>query len=255
MPRQTGRVLPILGALLTIAALLTGCGGGGGGQRNARVRYFNALIGVTGNGSVDFLSPRGNTTIRQAGPVAYGGIAPSVGVLLLPLDAGSETFQVTAAGTTSPQLAALTATMTAGTGYLVAVSGIVGQTDARAPRLAILTDNLPAIGSTQAALRLVHLAPDAPPVDLFNTPLNGQPAPITGLTNLAYGNASTYALVPAGNYNLSVRVAGTGTVVPTQSSTSPIGLVGGKAYTIFAIGLVNPGTGQPAFDVRLVADN
>lgn len=246
----------ILGFCLTLAVGLIGCdGGGGSGSRNATARYVNALIGTPGNGSVDFLSPRGGATITQAGPVGYGAIAPNVGSLLLPITNNSETFQVTATGTTAPQLAGITATLTPGTGYLIAASGIVGQTNARAPRLVILTDSVPGIGNTQAALRIVNLAPDAPNIDIYNSPLNGQPAPITGLTNLAYSGSSNYALVTAGNYNLSVRVAGTGTVVPTLTNTTTIGLVGGKAYTIFAVGLTNPGAGQPAFDVRIVADN
>lgn len=243
----------LFGVMVASVLGLVGCGGGSGSS-NARARYFNALIGVAGN-SVDFLSPRGGTTIVQANQVAFGAMAPAFGTLLLPIEAGSETFQVFATGTTTPALATVTATVASGTSYVVATSGIVGQANAAAPRLVIVTDTLPNLNTSQAGLRVIHLSPDAPSIDIVNTPNNGQPTPITGLTNLAYGTVSNYATVASGNYNISIRIAGTTTILPTPSSTATIGLVGGKAYTLVTYGLETPGAGQPAFDVRLVADN
>jgi hypothetical protein len=243
----------VLLAAAALATGITGCGDGNG-SNNAAARYFNALVGVTGN-KVDFVSPQGGGTVTRASQVNFGTITPAIGKLSLPVGSGSESFQVVASGTTAPQLATLTATVTGGASYVVATSGIVGQTNAAAPRLLISTDSIPGIGSSQAALRVIHLAPDAPSIDIDNTPPNSQPTPIPGLTNLAYSTFSNFVLVPSGNYNLSVRVAGTGTVLPTASNTSLLGLVSGKAYTIVTFGLVHPGAGQPAFDLRLVADN
>jgi hypothetical protein len=245
------RVLCAAAAALAIG--IPGCGSGGGSS-SAAARYFNALIGVAGN-QVDFLSSQGGTSSVRASQVGFGTISPAVGTLPLPVGSGNETFQVVASGTTAPSLASLAATVAGGARYVVAASGIVGQTNAAAPRLLISTDSIPGIGGSQAALRVIPLAPDAPNIDIVNTPPNGQPTPIVGLTNLPYATFSNYVLVPSGNYNLSVRVAGTGTVLPTASNTSLLGLVNGKAYTIVTFGLVHPGTGQPAFDLRLVADN
>jgi hypothetical protein len=245
--------LLVLGAIAALG--LPGCDGGdGSGGGNATARYFNALIGVNGN-SVDILSPRSAGFVTRAANLPFGTTAPAVGSLLLPVESGSETFQVFATGTTTPVLATIPTTLASNTGYLIATSGIVGRTDAAVPRIMILTDAVPGVGSNQAAVRVVHLSPGAPNLDIFQTPAGGQPAPITGLTNLAYGTASPYAIVTAGNYNLSVREAGTTNVISTATNTSTVGLVGGKAYTLFIIGLVTPVAGQPAFDVRIVADN
>ncbi len=50
-------------------------------------------------------------------------------------------------------------------------------------------------------VRAVHASPDAPAVDVL---VNNAPA----FTNLAFANASAYASVPAGSYNVKVRPAG-----------------------------------------------
>ena len=51
------------------------------------------------------------------------------------------------------------------------------------------------------AVRVVHLSPDAPPVDIL---VNGQPA----LTNLAFPAASEYAALPAATYAVAVTPTG-----------------------------------------------
>jgi hypothetical protein len=254
MSMQRSRWFAILSVSVALAFGLLGCGEGSGSNINATARYFNGLIGVTGN-SVDFISPRGGAFFTQANQVGYGTIAPTTGSLILSTDTGAETFHVTRTGTTAPTLAALAATLISNTSYLVATAGVVGQVGQAAPRLIIRTDFIPALTNNQSAIRVVHLSPDAPNIDLFNTPAGGQPAAITGLTNIAYTSASNYTLVASGNYNLTVREAGTGTLIPTQSAGSNVGLVSRKAYTIFIIGLETPTGTLPAFDIRVVADN
>src|SRR5262245_23327402 len=116
----------LLGVAVALACALVACGDGNSTPVSARARYFNALIGVTGD-RVDFLSPRGASTTVQANNVVFGTVTPSLGTLLLPIESGSETFDVSASGTTTPKLATLTATVAVETSYFIATSGVVGQ--------------------------------------------------------------------------------------------------------------------------------
>jgi hypothetical protein len=254
MSSRRGRWLSILSVGVVFAMGLAGCGEGSGSNVTATARYFNALLGVQGN-TVDFISPRGGVFITQAGQVQLGAIAPLAGSLLLNSPTGIETFQVVSTGTTAPTLAAIDASLVSNTRYLIATTGIVGQAGQTAPRMIFRTDVQPILAINQSAIRVVHLSPDASSLDLFNTPVGGQPAAITGLTNLAYTSVSNYAIVTSGTFNLSVRQAGTTTVIPTQTSTANVALISGKAYTIFLFGQANPNVGQPTFNARIVEDN
>src|SRR4029453_17224716 len=83
-------------------------------------------------------------------------------------------------------------------------------------------------GSGQAQVRVAHLAPDAPNVDVY---VNGDPV----LTDVPYTNVSGYLSLPAGTQRV--------TVYPTGETTSPVidtpvKLAAGGAYTVAAVGLV-----------------
>jgi hypothetical protein len=87
--------------------------------------------------------------------------------------------------------------------------------------------------TTTASLRVVHAAPGAPAVDVY---ARGVGAPL--VTNLAYGQASAYAQVPPGTYDIDVRPAGAvGTTAPIFSATGV--MVGaGRRYSVFAAGQI-----------------
>ena len=119
-------------------------------------------------------------------------------------------------------------TLAAGTDYTVAAQGLLADI---AP-LPLLDDNS-APDAGQVRVRVVHLSPDAPPVDVA---LTGGPVLVP---NLAFGEASAgYLAVDAGSYDLEVRVAGTGTAVLTLPGTM---LAAGEVYTVYATGLVSQG--------------
>lgn len=95
----------------------------------------------------------------------------------------------------------------------------------------------------QSKVRVVHLSPDAPAVDI--TTDAGQVL----IGNLNFKQAE-YIRVPRGTYNLQVRVAGTDTVVQTLSGLE---LLGGTIYSAFAIGTVEP-SDEAEFQVLLTKD-
>lgn len=92
-----------------------------------------------------------------------------------------------------------------------------------------------------AALRVWHLSPDAPRVDVF---VNGRRV----LGNVPYKAASGYLRVRAGSYAVRVNVAGTTTSV----FSARLSLRGGSAYTAVALGAVES-EGRP-FRVALLRD-
>ena len=86
----------------------------------------------------------------------------------------------------------------------------------------------------ESALSIVHLAPDAPAVDV--TAGNGS---VVLADDVSFQNASEYVTVPAGNYTAEIRAAtedNNGSVVTTVD----VSLEGGTAYSAFAVGYLNP---------------
>jgi len=81
---------------------------------------------------------------------------------------------------------------------------------------------------SDACLRLVHAAPDAPPVDLY---LNETPL----AENLAYGTATEYVAVPSGEER-GVRVTATGTPLEEAVIDTALAFEPGQAYEVLVTG-------------------
>ena len=98
-----------------------------------------------------------------------------------------------------------------------------------------LSDDAVTPGTDEAAVRVAHLSPDAPAVDV--TVGNGS---AVLAENVSFGEASDYVAVPAGDYTVEIRAAtasNNGTVVTTVD----LSLAGGTAYTAAAVGYLDPG--------------
>jgi len=109
----------------------------------------------------------------------------------------------------------------------------------------VLVDDLTPPAEGQAHVRFVHLSPDAPAVDVAVA--NGGPV-LFG--NQAFKSASDFTPVPAGTYDLEVRVAGTSTVaLPLPGIT----LQPGRIYTVYAKGLL-AGTGAQALGAGIIVN-
>ena len=89
-------------------------------------------------------------------------------------------------------------------------------------------------GTPEAQVRVAHLSPDAPNVDVS---VNGEP--VAALQNVPYGTVSPYLPLPAGTQQVTVYPAGDSSqpVIDT-----PVDLAAGGAYTIGAVGLVSDGS-------------
>ena len=113
----------------------------------------------------------------------------------------------------------------------------------------VLVDDLTEPTEGKAHVRVVHLAPDAPPVDIT------LPDGTVLFDGVAFGESDNNGLftpIDAGTYDLEVRLAGTDTVVLPLSG---ITLEDGKIYTVFANGFVQPAEGQPPLGAEIIINN
>jgi hypothetical protein len=153
------------------------------------------------------------------------------------LPAGSYDVKVTAAGATDAVIQA-TLPLEGGKYYTVVAVGKLADIKAE-----VVMDNLSAIESGKARLRVFHGSPDAPAVDVAVT---GGPVLVS---NLSFPNASDNLDVAAGTYDVEVRPAGTTTAALSAPGVS---LQEGKLYTVYALGLL---AGDPALGLVPVVDN
>lgn len=204
-----------------------------------------AFVGGSGIGPVLADAEKAYVRVAHAVPdapavdVFVGGNAVLEGVEFgaisgyLELEPGEYTFLVAPAGE-GPDAAVLRATTTvdAATFYTVAAIGTLAEIDA-----AVLQDN-------PTRLRAVHFAPDAPAVDVG---VVGGPVLFEGLE---FGNATDYAEVSPGTYDLEVLVAESGEQVATFEGVT----VGpGTTYSAFALGTASPDDDVP-FTLELAVD-
>src|SRR5579875_538012 len=105
-----------------------------------------------------------------------------------------------------------------------ALSGILG-----------LAGQVPAWASAGAGwVRLAHLSPDTPPVDVYLYSF-GDPSARLVLHHVSYGTVSPYQELPAGDYTVSMRAAGAPASAQPVLSTG-LAVASGGAYTVAGMG-------------------
>ena len=172
------------------------------------------------------------------GTKAVSGLGTLAATDYLKLRAGTYNVSVTLAG--APEAAApLRARITLHDRmrYTALARGLIGKGTAE---LALQQDIARAY-PWFSALRVWHLSPDAPNVDVY---VFG----IRVLSNVPYKAASGYLPLPPGSYPVKINVAGTTTTV----FSARLRLRSGRAYTAAALGSVT-GAGA-AFTVSLLED-
>lgn len=159
----------------------------------------------------------------------------------LPVNAGTRNVKVNAAGTSTTVINA-NLNLEAGKNYSVFAVNRLANIEA-----VVFQDDLTTPATGQAHVRVVHLSPDAPAVNI------GVQGSATNLfSNIAFKGSTAFAPVPAGTYNLEVRVASNGAVALTVPAT----LEAGKIYTVFARGFLAPPTGNTnALGASIIVNN
>lgn len=93
----------------------------------------------------------------------------------------------------------------------------------------------PAMAADQAYLRLAHLSPDTPKVDVYVSSV-ANPAQSVVVPGVGYGAVSAYRPLPPGSYVVSMRLAGASKDTPPVISTT-VDAKAGQAYTVAGTGL------------------
>lgn len=106
----------------------------------------------------------------------------------------------------------------------------------------VLTDNLTMPEAGNSHVRFLHLSPDAPAVDITLT----DGTVIWG--NISFKESTAFTPLPAGTYDLQVRVAGTDTVALELPGVT---LMDGTIYTVFAKGFL-AGTNEQELGAELI---
>jgi hypothetical protein len=83
-------------------------------------------------------------------------------------------------------------------------------------------------------IRLAHLSPNTPAVDVYLYSFGNSSAMIV-LHHVAYGTVSPYESVPAGDYSVAMRAAGASATSQPVLSTS-VTIAAGHAYTVAGLG-------------------
>ncbi|NJL06589.1 MAG: DUF4397 domain-containing protein, partial [Chloroflexaceae bacterium] len=133
---------------------------------------------------------------------------------------GAYNYSVTPTDAPNTPLLSGTVMLNGGEAYTLAATDFLANITART-----FMDNIAGAAADNAKVRVYHLSPDAPAVDVV---ANGVLSPVTGLT---FGNASTYFQVAEGTYDLQVKVSGTDTVAIDLPGTE---MKADQVYSVFA---------------------
>lgn len=160
------------------------------------------------------------------GPVLFGNVKFREAGNYLSVDAGKYDLEVRLAGTNTVALELAGVELIAGTNYSVFAVGQASNNTLAA---------LPVIDQGTAQVRVGHLSPDAPAVDIW---VNGDRV----LQNVAFKTLSDYLNLSAGEYRIQVSPAGVATPIVIDAT---VALEANKAYTVAATGLLGANDLKP----------
>jgi len=228
----------------TVTAGLAGCAGGGGGDDDNETDDG----GMGGGGADDNETDGGDGTETETANVRvahFSPDAPNVDVYVdgerslsdvpfravsdyMEVPAGTRAIKITAAGDESTVAAKEEVTVEANTDYTIAAIGeLEGEKTEFRPL--VLEDDTSEPGEGMARVRVVHVSPDAPAVDV--TTSGGEKALVDGVE---FGESQSAEVEP-GEYTLEIRgdmESNDGDVV----SQSEVTLEENMVYTVFAGG-------------------
>jgi hypothetical protein len=210
-----------------------GKGYGGMGWSNARVRAVHLSPDAP---AVD-IWVNGNKVVAD---LAFGEYTPYLSV---PFSRGQSTYniKVVPTGLMSPVVINADLMLKPVRDYTIVASGRLADI-----KPIVIEDLRPFRPVFNSWVRFVHTSPDAPNVDIAVQ--DGGPVLFS---DVAFRDVESYIKDAPGSYDLEVRVAGTNTVV---LSLDDVPFMRGKSYTVFATGLVSPGTDEPGLGALLVMD-
>jgi hypothetical protein len=100
--------------------------------------------------------------------------------------------------------------------------------------LAVVLTSVPAQAAPGSFLRLAHLSPDTPAVDVTVTAFS-KPDSATTIKGVGYGDVSGYQQIEPGTYTVAMRPAGADPASPPVISAT-LDAMDGRAYTVAGLG-------------------
>ncbi|HET7600544.1 MAG TPA: DUF4397 domain-containing protein [Gemmatimonadales bacterium] len=223
----------VLRVLLAISLAL-GCSNDNSGPNPADTTALRFL-----HASPD--SPAFDTYI--AGSLAVQALPYRAASSFLLLNPGAPPIQVRTSGTVN-LLLETTPDLSAGTVYTLAV---VGTAAALEPLL--LTEDTTSAASGTIKIRMVHLAPLGPAMDLYVTGASDDIAALAPtIAGVTYKSASTYANPASGTVRLRVTEAGTKNVLVDSGS---LNLTSGQVGSLIVFGNSGTGGGGAPYSAQL----
>jgi Domain of unknown function (DUF4397) len=188
---------------------------------------------------------------NAAGNRALQNVTFPVDSGFLQVSAGTYDASVALAGTLNGVINLNGAALARGTSTSVFATGLLAGAATQALALrAYADDRTPVAG--KAKVRVIHLSPDAPPVDVVV--LSAGAIAARPVVNLAYPNATATALaLDPGTYTLAVVPTGAATPVLPSAAGVAVTLAAGDVKTIVAIGALATGGAQP-FQFKVLDD-
>jgi hypothetical protein len=210
-----------IGTLATIGGtgVVAGRGPGGRGGDEAKLRVAHA--------SPD--APAVDVYVNGAKAIAGLEFREVSGYLEVP--AGDYDVAVNVAGTDTMVFGPVTLSLAA-EDYTAVALGEVFSDDTEFTVSIFEDTNGANIGGDESRIRAVHASPDAPAVDVT---VNDDA--LTVFDDVAFGESSGYAVVPAGTYEVEIR-PGTGGAPVFEAEVT---FDGRSTYTAFAMGYLTPG--------------
>ena len=161
----------------------------------------------------------------------------------LDIPAGDHNVKVYATGTTTGAVIDANVTVASGSRYTIAATNALAAIEAQ------VIEDEPTPDCEAAGVRVIHFSADAPAVDVATA--GAAPADAV-VKDLAYPNATGYLSLPAGSYDLEVRLAGTTTVALPLPG---VAVEACNSYSVFAVGsAADPAVGGNALQVVVAVD-
>jgi len=173
------------------------------------------------------------------GKAAFSGVSFTEISDYIPLDAGSYTIQIQLTSEPGAYLLETTVEINPNETYTLINAGKLLLIET-----VLLNDNLPTPQTDEVQVRLVHLSPNAPTIDLLAE--NDQESALFNETG--FKDITTYRSMKAETYDVTLKVSGTSVVALT---TPTLQFESGLAYTLFVVGLAG---GEPGLQIISQAD-
>ena len=169
----------------------------------------------------------------------------------LSVTGGTYDASVALAGTLNGVIGLNGAALARGTSTSVFAIGLLNGAGNQALRLAGFADDRAPVAG-KAKVRVIHLSPDAPAVDVVV--LSGGAITARPVVNLGFPNATATPLqLDAGTYTLAVVPTGAATPLLPSAAGVPVTLAAGDVKTIVAIGALQAAGAQP-FQFKVLDD-